>query len=222
MTVSKLATSTRRSPKRKVPRLGRPPGQLGEDTRAAILLAARGCFASVGFERATNQDIAAAAGITAGALYRHFDSKPDLYFAVVRAATAEIMPRVQAALADTRGLKEAFRALLQLVAGLNQSERSATQFLAALPSEMKRHPEIARLVLADPGEMFTVFNNMVSAGVRAGEIPKDRAQRAVSTVVATLMGASAYSNLLGPELGAEAIAGFIDLLENKLFQPRSR
>ncbi|HET8933519.1 MAG TPA: TetR/AcrR family transcriptional regulator [Polyangiales bacterium] len=212
--MSKLAT---RSLKRKVPRLGRPPGQLGGDTRASILLAARGCFASVGFERATNQEIAAAAGITAGALYRHFESKPDLYLAVVRAATAEIMPRVQSALAGAHSLKAAFRALLELVAGLNQSERSATQFLAGLPSEMKRHPEIARLVLADPGEMFTLFNQMVSRGVRAGEIPKEHAQRAVSTIIATMMGASAYTNLLGPELGAEAIAGFIDLLENKLF-----
>jgi AcrR family transcriptional regulator len=216
--VSKLATTTRRSSKRKAPRLGRPPGQLSEDTRASILRAARSCFASVGFERATNQDIAAAAGITAAALYRHFDSKPDLYQAVVRDATAQIMPRVQRALAPTSGLKAAFRALLQLVAGLSESEQSATQFLAGIPNEMKRHPEVAQRVLADPGEMFALFNQIVSAGVRTGEIPKERTQRAVSMIVATLMGASAYSNLLGPELGAEALAGFIDLVENRLFQ----
>jgi AcrR family transcriptional regulator len=219
--VSKSATSSKRVPKRKAPRIGRPPGQLSEDTRASILRAARACFASVGFERATNQDIAAAAGITAAALYRHFDSKPDLYLAVVSDATQAIMPRVHAALAGTSGLKAALRAMLQLVAGLNESEQSATQFLAALPSEMKRHPEVGRRVLADPGEMFTVFNQIVSAGVRAGELPKERVQRAVSMIVATLMGTSAYRNLVGPELGAEAIAGFIDLLENRLFHAKN-
>jgi AcrR family transcriptional regulator len=205
-----------------VRRLGRPPGQSSEDTRASILVAARACFARVGFERATNQDIAAAAGITAAALYRHFDSKPELYVAVVREATAEILPRVQSAIEGAAGIKAVFRALLELVDRFDAGERSAAQFLAGLPNEMIRHPDVARRVLADPGAIFAAFNAVVAAGVRAGEIPKAKQQRATSVIIATMMGASAYTNTVGPALGAEAIAGFIDLIDNDLFRPSRR
>lgn len=216
-TVTKQSTLARRIPKRKARPLGRPPGQLSEDTRQAILSAARECFARVGFERATNRDIAAAAGVTAAAMYRYFDSKPELYEAVVRDAMAVIVPRVRRAIAAASSLRGAFRALLQVVGTMDASEQAAARFLAGMPNEMQRHPEVATRVLADPGEIFVAVNELVAAGIRSGEISRDRAQRAVSVLIATLMGLSAYTNTLGPELGSEATQGFIDLLENRLF-----
>lgn len=219
--VTKQLAPRRRNSTRKVRRIGRPPGQPSEDTRAAILKAARACFARVGFERATNQDIAAAAGITAAALYRHFDSKLDLYVAVVHDAMSEILPRTRAAIAATDSLKAAFRELLHMADSASAHERSATQFLAALPSEMKRHPEVSQRVLAHPGEIFDAFNELVAGAVRRGEITKDKEQRAVSVIIATLMGASAYANTVGHALGAEAIAGFIELIDGLLFRTPS-
>jgi AcrR family transcriptional regulator len=216
--VTKQAAPARRNSTRKVRRIGRPPGQPSEDTRAAILTAARASFARVGFERATNQDIAAAAGITAAALYRYFDSKLDLYVAVVHDAMSEILPRILTAMTNATGLKGAFRALLQMTNTASDNQRSATQFLAALPNEMKRHPEVSQRVLADPGEIFDAFNALVAAAVRRGEIAKDNEQRAVSVIIATLMGASTYANTVGHALGAEAIEGFIDLIDGRLFR----
>jgi AcrR family transcriptional regulator len=183
------------------------------------LIAARSCFASVGFERATNQDIAAAAGVTAAAMYRYFDSKPDLYIAVVRDAMREILPGIRAALTNAPGVKAAFRSLLQLVAPANPSAQSAMRFLAGVPAEMQRHPQVAKRMLADPGEIFAAVTELVAAGVRSGEISRDKTQRTVSVMIATMMGMSAYANTLGPELGSEAILGFIDLIENRLFSP---
>jgi AcrR family transcriptional regulator len=183
------------------------------------LIAARSCFASVGFERATNQDIAAAAGVTAAAMYRYFDSKPDLYIAVVRDAMREILPGIRAVLTNAPGVKAAFRSLLQLVAPANPSAQSAMRFLGGVPAEMQRHPQVAKRMLADPGEIFAAVTELVAAGVRSGEISRDKTQRTVSVMIATMMGMSAYANTLGPELGSEAIAGFIDLIENRLFSP---
>lgn len=216
-TVTKQLSPARRTPKRKSRKLGRPPGQLSEDTRQSILGAARKCFARVGFERATNRDIAAAAGVTAAAMYRYFDSKPDLYEAVVRDAMAEIVPRVRSAIAGASGLRSAFRVLLQVAGTLDAREQSAARFLAGIPNEMQRHPQVAKRVLADPGEIFVAVNELVAAGIRSGEISSDKAPRAVSVLIAMLMGLSAYTNTLGHELGGEATQGFIDLLENRLF-----
>jgi AcrR family transcriptional regulator len=194
---------------------------LSEDTRQAILVAARSCFASSGFERATNQDIAAAAGVTAAAMYRYFESKPDLYIAVVRDAMGEILPGIRRALANAAGVKAAFRSLLQLAAPAEDDAQSALRFLAGVPTEMQRHPQVAKRMLADPGEIFGAVTELVAAGVRSGEISKDKVQRTISVMIATMMGMSAYANTLGPELGSEAVLGFIDLIECRLFE-RSR
>jgi AcrR family transcriptional regulator len=53
-------------------------------TRERILKSAERLFAEHGFDRVTMPMIAAASGITAGAIYKHFESKSDLFFEVVR------------------------------------------------------------------------------------------------------------------------------------------
>jgi AcrR family transcriptional regulator len=202
--------------------MGRPPGQLSEDTRKAILAAARDSFAQLGFERATNREIAAAAGVTAAAMYRHFESKPELYAAVVHDALGELVPHLRRSIASASSARASFRALIETLEKLSDRQRAAARFLAELPAEMQRHPQISRRVLDDPGEVLAIVGEIVEAGVRANEISQDKAQRVVSIMIASFMGVSAYANTLGPSLGKEAIAGFIDLLENQLFMSPQR
>ena len=72
-------------------------------TRDRIVTAAERLFTARGFDRVSMPEIATASGITAGAIYKHFDSKDDLFFEVVRRAVeaAEIpstdLPQVVAA-----------------------------------------------------------------------------------------------------------------------------
>jgi len=207
----------RRARKAKPRRLGRPPGQSGEDTRRAIMAAARQAFAQHGFEGATNAEIAAAANVTSAAMYRHFESKADLYAAVVHDALAELMPRLRRAISKEETVRAAFAALLSVLQGFDAEQHASVRFLSALPSEMQRHPEIAKRMLADPGEVFAIVQQLVESGVRAGEIPRAKAQRVVSVMIATFMGASAYANTLGPRLAEHAIAGLVELIRGELF-----
>ena len=75
-------------------RRGRPrredrlPGQ--PSTRDAILEAAADLFATRGFEYATLNDIAAAAGLSGGSVYNHFRGKPELFLEVVRATLSAL------------------------------------------------------------------------------------------------------------------------------------
>ena len=50
--------------------------------RAQILEAARSCFAAEGFHRTSMADILAAAGLSAGAVYRYFRSKEEIVAAI--------------------------------------------------------------------------------------------------------------------------------------------
>jgi AcrR family transcriptional regulator len=56
-----------------------------EATRKKLLVAAEKIFARTGYEAARLEDIAAAAGYTRGAFYANFDSKEDIFFALLEA-----------------------------------------------------------------------------------------------------------------------------------------
>ncbi|HEX4355869.1 MAG TPA: TetR/AcrR family transcriptional regulator, partial [Polyangiales bacterium] len=175
------------------------------------------CFAQLGFERATNRAIASACGLTAAAVYRHFDSKPDLYVAVMRDADAEVVPQMREAIASERSPRAALQKLMVTFANEEHYRAAGVRFLSAIPSEMQRHPEIAKRVLTQPGETFALMTELVEACVRAGEIPSDKAQNLLALYVAMLIGLSTYSSAVGYAQGELAVAGFADLLSESLF-----
>jgi AcrR family transcriptional regulator len=77
-----------------------------ERTRQAILATARASFAEHGFAAASTTAIAAAAGVTRGALYHHFADKTELFRAVFVQIEHELNDTVvTAALAQTDSLK---------------------------------------------------------------------------------------------------------------------
>src|ERR1700722_14813034 len=68
----------------------------GAATRERILAAAERLFAERGYTGVSMPAIAAAAGITAGAIHKHFESKEQLFFTIVRRAV-EAAPTTTAA-----------------------------------------------------------------------------------------------------------------------------
>jgi AcrR family transcriptional regulator len=65
--------------------VGRIAGATAADTRERLLAAAADVFAERGYDGTRVADIAAAAGVSNGALYAHFDSKAELLVAALRA-----------------------------------------------------------------------------------------------------------------------------------------
>jgi AcrR family transcriptional regulator len=63
-----------------------------EDTRRALLQAAREHFAEHGFQGTRTEDVVQAAGLTRGALYHHFRDKEDLFRAVFEEVSDEVAP----------------------------------------------------------------------------------------------------------------------------------
>ncbi|BEQ13055.1 TetR/AcrR family transcriptional regulator [Desulfoferula mesophila] len=66
-------------------------------TTERLLAEARRLFAEHGFAGASAEQVVAAAGVTRGALYHHFDGKKGLFRAVVEQVQAEIKQRVRVA-----------------------------------------------------------------------------------------------------------------------------
>jgi AcrR family transcriptional regulator len=204
-------------------RPGRPPGRTSDGTRSKILNAARVCFASKGFDLATNRDIAELAGITPAAIYQYFDSKAVLYATAAREAIAEVAKHMRdyaEAKADASvgaGLSHITQGLLSV----HLQDPSLSPFLIAMPTELQRHPTIARELQPNLDEVPSGVMSLVQRGVQAGEIDRVEAGRIVRMYIACLMGLTQFAVIFGPDEGASATKAFSDLLEGGLL-PRTK
>lgn len=103
----------------------------GRKTVARLVAEGRKLFAENGFAATSAEEIVAAAGVTRGALYHHFDGKRGLFAAVVEQVQREIDRRVHARVARERD------AIASLIAGNDE-------FLAACVD-----PGVRRILLED-------------------------------------------------------------------------
>jgi len=74
--------------------VNRNRAERGEITRESLVAAARLLFGRDGFTATSLDDIVAAAGVTKGALYHHFENKDDLFRAVAEAVKRDINTRL--------------------------------------------------------------------------------------------------------------------------------
>jgi AcrR family transcriptional regulator len=79
------------------------------ERRAQLLDVARRVFGRAGFHRVSMDDVAKEAGVTKPILYDHFDSKEELYVALLDADSASLEERVRSALQAPIGNRERIR-----------------------------------------------------------------------------------------------------------------
>lgn len=70
--------------------------------RIQLLAAAQEVFVSQGFHAAAMDEIADRAGVSKPVLYQHFQSKLDLYLALLEAGADELVAKIRTSLASTR------------------------------------------------------------------------------------------------------------------------
>jgi AcrR family transcriptional regulator len=85
-----------------------------EETRQRILNAALKLFHDRGFEAATMRDIAEEAGVATGAAYYYFPSKDAIVMEFYRRSSAEMQPKIEAALDNATGLEERLYQLIRV------------------------------------------------------------------------------------------------------------
>jgi AcrR family transcriptional regulator len=78
-----------------------------QQTRAKVLAAARRLFSEEGYEGATIRDIAAAAGMSTGAVFANFSDKSDLFREIMVADMAALADAMSAAAAKGAGVEDA-------------------------------------------------------------------------------------------------------------------
>jgi AcrR family transcriptional regulator len=170
-------------------RPGRPRATESLDTRQRIIDAARRVFAARGYDAATSRDLGAEAGITAGSIYYHFDSKFDLYVAVHAYVQTLVFGRFEAAIERADRFRDKFESLLEEAHNLNREDSSLARFLASARADTNRNAELRVALAPSARARQQFFDRLIAVGVETGEIdPADRqtVEAAITTILVGL------------------------------------
>lgn len=116
-----------------------------EATRSKLLRSAERIFARDGFEAARIEDIAAAAGYTRGAFYANFESKEELFMALLEDFVQRRIADIRSLMAQAETAEKQAEALRNYYAQVATQKRWALIFLEYKLFSI-RHPEVrARL-----------------------------------------------------------------------------
>ena len=206
-----------------------PKWRRRKDARPSeIVAAALACFAERGFAATRLEDIAARAGITRGTLYLYFESKEELFKAVVRQSLGPVLARVRSMIATSTAPTPAL--LRQVVLAIPQAVIDTP--VSALPklvlSEVSNFPEIARFYLAEvvrPAKSLVA--DLLRRGIARGEFRTVDVESAVPCVLAPIMFTAIWRHSFEPhdegklDVGA-LIETHIDLLLHGLTAPGAR
>jgi AcrR family transcriptional regulator len=161
--------------------------------REAVLAAARERLAEDGLDGPI-EDIARAAGVGVGTVYRHFPSKSELIAALVRDRFERIAERTEEALAEDDPW-EAFCDLMRFSAELQMRDRALSQFLAEQPE--LGHREAVGTGLTD------LTAQLIAKAQRSGGMRDDAVVEDVPTLLCALGAVTANAAGTMPELNWE-------------------
>jgi AcrR family transcriptional regulator len=186
--------------------MGRVAGVTSAETRTRLLRAAADEFAARGYDGTRVADIAAAAGVSNGALYAHFASKAELLVASLRAHGGRVLADMLAAdperpVADL--LLQAGRMLPR-----HREERSYLGVEALIAA--RRHEEVAGPMRGYTSDHAGWLAGLVEAGQAGGELDQGLSPDAVAHFCLLL---AFGSSLLTDQLHAVDEAAWSALLE---------
>lgn len=165
--------------------------------REEILTAAHGCFGRMGVHAARMGDIAEAAGLSAGALYRYFESKEALISALaergreLNRSVLEGEPEGDGALERLHGLCGAYLSRLDDAAARESIRVSVQLWGEALVNEAVRVELTATYT-----SLVSDITGLVREGQQAGEIDRALDAASVSRAVVALLNDAGFQRVI--------------------------
>jgi AcrR family transcriptional regulator len=153
----------------------------GEATRARIEAAALKLFVEQGVAETGIREIAAAAGVSEGAMYRHYPGKDALVRGLFTLGLAKFAGDLDALQAARRGTRAKCEAMVRGFAEL--FDRSPVLFRFIL---IVQHRELETLP-ADTPNPVEIVRKVIAAGMAAGDVPKGDADLATAMVMGIIL-----------------------------------
>jgi AcrR family transcriptional regulator len=148
-----------------------------EDTRTRILNAALRLFARQGYDATTTKDLAAAAGVAEGTLFRHFANKKAILVEVATKGWVEILTDLLTELSEMGS----YKAVAQVMRRRMLRMRESNDLMRVCFMEAQFHPELQERIqseviakMTDVAEAF--FQTAMDRGIYRRTNPKIVAQ----------------------------------------------
>ncbi|WP_162914846.1 TetR/AcrR family transcriptional regulator [Desertibaculum subflavum] len=150
-------------------------------TKDSLMQAAVRLFAAKGIDGTTTREIAAAAGVTEGAIYRHFVGKEALVEEIFHRHYLPFAAELDAARGTAEGAEAELRAVVRRVYAAFDRDRDLFAFLL-----LAQHGPMRRIAdgAATP---VRVIEKLVRAGQRAGTIRRMDARLATQIVLGAVL-----------------------------------
>jgi AcrR family transcriptional regulator len=144
------------------------------ERRQALVDSAICVFARKSYAGATTAEIAREAGVSEPILYRHFDSKRDLYLACIDAVWERLRLAVEAAIEKEEDPAEWPMAVPRAVQALRQRRVLPAHFWIQALSDAGGDPKVRRHMRAHLEEVHEFFADVIRRAQLAGGVPADR------------------------------------------------
>ncbi len=178
---------------------GAPVRRRREETRGRLLEAATSVFARSGFDRATVDEIVREAGFSKGAFYVHFESKEDLFWAMLEQRIVRQQEAFRLAADQTRPLEESVRSILSAVFGLVKEDPLWGPLFMEFAAHAGRNEEV-RARLAKLYERWReLLVEILRAGRETDRIREDFDPEFIATVLIATVEGSVVQSHLAPE-----------------------
>lgn len=115
------------------------------ETRTRILQAAQRLFARRGFDGTTTRDLASAAGVAEGTLFRHFENKKAILVAVATQGWIEILTDLLTELSEMGSYKAIAQVMRKRMLNLHQN----ADMLRVCFMEAQFHPDLSQQIQSD-------------------------------------------------------------------------
>ena len=142
-------------------RLASRPAPPESDVDARILAAAQHLFARQGFEKTTTRQLADAAAIAEGTLFRHFENKKAILVAVVTQGWSELLTDLLTELSEMGSYKAVATVMRRRMMNLNQQ----ADMMRVCFMEAQFHPDLRDRIQA---EIINKMTGVVEAFIQTG------------------------------------------------------
>ena len=143
----------------------------GDQTRTEILTAARHEFARRGYDATTIRDIADAAGVRMGTLYRRIDSKASVFAEIVGNYDDRLDTLLRTALTtQAQSEAETLDALAFSIAHAARQYKDEARMMSLIWNRQQESQESVRLYTTRTQERLQLLSNTLGQGQEAGRI----------------------------------------------------
>ncbi len=164
-----------------------------------ILSAAVELFRDRGFEATRLEDVADKAGVSKATIYLYFESKEDLFFALIR---EKVVPMIEQTIAQAMAFEGSASDFLRMKAGsvgrlLAHSDQGA--ILKLVVSEARRFPELTEYYREEvPARGLENIAKVIRRGIDEGEFRDCDTEAAAAAFMFPLLMNGIWMNSVGP------------------------